>query len=293
MAKKKPKSRRNNNWIQLKSVLWKEYKEEGLYDWNSPNFNKLVSNTYDVTGKKDPFKVPHIRDIAAGVEESLFKEQIRNTYQIPYYDINKTLESFQDEPTYKGYTVITNFKTPEFADEKFKIGNFKYDGSQFQNLVKKTDAERLKNYSSSPPAKITVDINPDKKTIKLYVGEEPVDQQKIKKQVKPYKEIKATPGNIKKIRNSIPENEAKIKELERKLDIEKTILLPIFKSGDVTFDEYIHESTLNIKEWNREVRQLKKENEDLRKQLAKQDKGFVAKPKKKTPKGNKGRKKRR
>ncbi len=284
MAKRKPKSRRNNNWIQLKSILWKEFKEEGLYDWNSPNFNKLVSNTYDATDKKDPYKVARIGLIAKGVEESIFNELIERHDQIPYYDINKTLEAIQDEPAYKGFTVITSFKTSEFIDEKFKIEKFKYEGSQFQKLVKRTDAERLKNYNASPPAKINVDIDPATKTIKMYVGEKPTGQSVGKIVSKPYKEIKATPGSIKKIRNAIPKVEERIKELERKLDIEKTILLPIFKSGDVTFDEYIHESTLNIKEWNREIRQLKKDNENLKKQLAKQDKGFVAKSKKKAPK---------
>ncbi len=286
MAKKKPSPKRNNNWMQLKSVLWKEYKDEGLYDWNSQKFNQLVSATYEATGKKDPAKVARIGLVAKGVEEALFNQAIATIYQIPYYDIGKTLEAFRDDPTYTGYKVITQFKTPEFTDEKFKVDNFDYDGSQFQEMVKRVDKERSSTPTSSPPAKINVEVNPDKKTIRMYVGaEEPlapgeVKKEKAKKPAKAYNKITATPATVKSLREELNENKERIKTLEYRLDLEKTIVIPLIQKGGSGFDEYILESTLNLKEWSRELRKLEKENEGIKKQLSKQGKGFLAKSRK-------------
>jgi len=312
---------RNSKWMQLKSILWKEYKEQGLYDWNSEKFNKLVTGTYEAIGKKDPSKVARIGLVAQSVEENIFNELLERSGEIPYYELGPTLNAFRDDPAYSGYVVMTDFNTPAFKDEKFHAEDFVYEGSQFQELVKTVDAERAAHPSSSPPAKILVEVFPDKKEIVLSIGakgapaeieaelEEEIEEEGIpetkekpikatkekpepkkKKKTKPklFKEIAKTPDKVKKIRNTIPENESKIKELERKLNIEKEILLPIVKGamlkGDKSFKDYIFESTLNIKEWNREIRTLKNENEELRKQLAKQSQGFVAKPKK----GNRG-----
>ncbi len=279
MAKRKPKPTRNNNWIRLKAAIWKEYKEEGLYDWNSPRFNKLVSLAYQETGKKGPG--PQSIAIAQGIQERIFSEEIGQTYQIPYYELGKTLEAFGDDTTYKGFKVITKFNTPEFIDEKFKVDKFKYDGSQFQELVRLLDTERLKRPMKSPPARINVEVDPAKKTIKLYVGEKAPEKTEGKgkkaKEPKAYKKIRSTPDTIKKIRKGIPEVGQRIKDLEYNIKTEKDVLIPILSRTDRDYSAYIHESTLNLREWNRELRELKKEYEDLQKALQKTDKGFVAK----------------
>ena len=284
MAKRKPKPTRNNNWIRLKAAVWKEFKENGLYDWNSPRFNALVSNVYQETGRKGPGK--NTIAIAQGLQEQIFNQEIGQTYQIPYYELGKTLEAFGDDTTYAGFKVITSFNTPEFADEKFKVDNFEYDGSQFQSLVKHIDEERLKSPMKSPPARINVEVDPAKKTIKLYVGEKaPPSEGKAKgkksKEPKAYKTIRSTPDTIKQIRNTIPELKDKIKTLEHNITTEKQVLIPILSRTDMDYSEFIHESTLNLREWNRELRELKKEYADYEKALQKTDKGFVAKARKK------------
>lgn len=279
MAKRKPKPTRNNNWIRLKAAVWKEFKEQGLYDWNSPRFNKLVSTVYQETGKKGPsqYTIP----TAKGVESRIFSEEIGQTYQIPYYELGKTLEAFGDDSTYKGYKVVTEFNTPEFMDEKFKVDGFEYEGSQFQQLVRQTDEERMKRPMKSPPAKINVEVDPGKKRIRLYVGEpQPLDSKPKKakdKKPKAYKQIRSTPNTIKKIKTTIPEVKERIASLEDAIKTEKQVLIPILSRSDRDYSEFIHQSTLNLKEWGRELKQLKQEYADLQKALQKTDKGFVAK----------------
>lgn len=296
MAKKKPTSSRSNNWMKLKSVLWKEYKEEGLYDWNSDRFNKLVTATYDATGKKNPSKVARVGLIAKGIEESILTEAIAKSYQIAYYEIGKTLEAFRDDTTYTGYKVVTNFNTPEFRDEKFKVDDFEYESSQFQEMVRRVDAERSISPTASPPPKITVDVLPDKKRIDMYVSqageqddteeeefiEEKAPKLKTKKpyKKKAYKEISATPATVKGLKEAKKENEERIKDLTQRLKTEKELIIPLIKASGSGFDDLILETTLNLKNWSRELRKLEKENEDIRKQLSKQGKGFVAKPRK-------------
>lgn len=289
-SKRKPKIKRNNNWVQLKSAIWKEYKDEGLYDWNSKKFNELISTVYKETGKKDPSTIPRIGLIARSIEESIVNEQIGKAYQIPYYEVGKTLEAFRDDDTYNGYKVVTSFKTSEFTDEKFKVDNFEYEGSQFQEMVRNTDTFRKHNPTASPSAKITVEVDPQKKTIKMYVGSAPSQPtptapaepkgKKAKKPPKAYKLINKNPKTLLNIKTTIADNEKTIAKLEKDLVFEKQHILPLLNSDTELMKDLILEASRNIKDWNREVRTLKAENEDLKKQLSKQNKGYSAKPRK-------------
>jgi|GEM_PF-5792037 len=288
-SKRKPKIKRNNNWIQLKSVIWKEYKEEGLYDWNSKKFNELVSTVYKETGKKDPKTIPRIGLIARSVEESIVNEQIGKTYQIPYYEIGKTLEAFRDDNTYTGYKVVTSFKTSEFTDEKFKVDNFEYEGSQFQEMVRSTDIYRKLNPLGSPSAKITVEVDPQKRLIKMYVGDAPAKPtpgnsgekpKKGEKKPKAYKEINKNPKTLLNVKAGIEDNDKQIAKLEEDLKFEKDHIIPLLNGDLDLMRDMIFEASRNIKDWNRKVRTLQAENEDLKKQLTKQNKGYKAKPRK-------------
>ncbi len=295
-SKRKIKKARNDNWIQLKSILWKEFKDTG-YEWNSKKFNQLTSETYKAIDKKDPTKVARVGMLAHSIEETLQSESIGQTYQIPYYELSKTLEAFRDDPVMGQFTVVTNFNTSTFSDEKFKAENFEYSGSQFQALVQNADAYRMYNPKSSPPAKIVVEVDPKKKRIKLYIGEpleEPTEIEptpegeepavagkgKGKKPKKPkvYKLIRASsPEGTKKLNLKVKDNDEKIKDLDRRIRQEKDNVIPLLRTDPLLYKDFILLSTGNIKEWTGEFKKLTKENEDLKKQLKGQDKGFTAK----------------
>ncbi len=295
LKKKKSKPKRNDNWIRLKSILWQDYKDEGLYDWNSKKFNELVSSTYEAIERKDPDKVQRIGLIAKGIEDSILNEVIARTYQITYYEIGKTLEAFRDDPTYSGYVVQTDFKTDEFEDERFNVEDFEYEGSQFQQLVRKIDDERSTTPTASPPPKITVEVIPGKKLIKMYIGEPkeeaPAEPRapwekplKAKKKVPAYKEIMATPASVKELKEERSRNDTQIKSLVERLALEKKLIMPLLTKSGTGFDDFIKESTRNISEWTKALRKLEKENADIKKDLSKAGKGFLAKKRK----GSKG-----
>ena len=44
--------KRNNKFFRLKSHVWSEVKDKNLYDYRSKNFNKLVRQIYEESGKK-------------------------------------------------------------------------------------------------------------------------------------------------------------------------------------------------------------------------------------------------
>jgi hypothetical protein len=218
---------------------------------------------------------------------------IGQTYHIPYYELDKTLKAFSEDPVMGNFTVVTKFNTQEFADEKFKADAFEYSGSQFQALVKKVDEERMNNPTSSPPPKIVVQVDPKKKKIFISVGEAPEVEPELEeedvpakekkskkgkgKKEKAYKQIKASPSGIKKLNLTIKNNEAEIAELNRIIRREKDNVLPLLMGNTDLFKDFILESTGNIKEWTGKLKKLTNETEDLKKQLKKQDKGFANK----------------
>lgn len=285
MAKQK---KRQYNWQHLKSILWKERREGGLYEYNSVNFNKLISEVYQATGKKNPKKNVASVEYAARAAESYIFEAIPNDiHPVAYFDIGRQLNTLQNEVSLTGYVVKTNFNSTEFPDQFFALQNFEYEGSEFQELVNKTDNYRKENqYTLTPPAKFIFKIDTKKKTINIYINQAPPEPQfnEKGKRVKRYSGITTvkTKDSIIQSTNQKKENLQKISENKDQLKTKEKLLLGMIEKN---MDAKLIDNTgKSMSALYNENEKLTKQNAEIDKYLS-ESKGFkVVNPKKKKPK---------
>ncbi len=288
MARRK---KRQYNWQHLKSILWQERKEGGLYQYNSPNFNKLVTEVYESTGKKNPKKNLQSVAYAAQTAEAYIFEQVpTDIAPVPYFDIARQLQNFQDEVSLTGYMVKTDFRTDQFPDQVFALQNFEYEGSDLQELVNKTDRYRKENqYTLTPPAKFIFKIDSKKKIINIYINEAPPEPQfnEKGKRVKRYggiTTVKTKQGIIDKTKRK-ESNLEKISENKKDLRNKEAIFGSMIANNmDKSLLANVGES---MNELYNENKKLTKENAEIDKYLSQSEGYKIVKPKNKKTK-NKG-----
>jgi len=273
------KRKSNKIWNRLKSAIWKEQKERGVYQYNSPNFNKLVTETYEVLGKKLPSKF-QIRVASTQVEERLFEAPAKPTEQLHYYNINRYLEDLQSKSFYASYTIVTNFGG-SFPDAEIPLADYEYRDSPFFKIIGMADQMRRdKKMTTTPDAKLKVDIDNKNQKIKVYVADAPPPQTGKKRKKKAYTPIAKTPKQIEGIVGEKKQAQTRLEKVKDNIDTLEVSIKAIAKTGNVDFIK-LAEPML------KKYRNLLDEQEELKSQIKLQDKflsGEGAKGFKKTPK---------
>lgn len=143
--------KRNNKFFKLKSHVWGEVKDKNLYDYRSKNFNKLVRQIYEESGKKGVTRQTGF--LIEKVEKELFFKPTAFEKEITYYDLDRTIKSLQESAKYGDYDLVTDFGDDVEFNINVNLDNWKYEGSQLQALVNRTDAERRRIGKQDTPKK--------------------------------------------------------------------------------------------------------------------------------------------
>ena len=274
------------NYQKLKSIVWKQQKGQGLYDYNSPNFNKLVSEIYQRGGKKAPSTIiknlnkekTNLREFTKTVDSEIFNES-HPIQAFAYYDIGREIEKIQNDSAYDGFTLKTDFRNPEIQEIFItNIDEWNYQGSEFQDLVKKVDDYRRNSNIKSPPTdKFTFKVNWNKRELTVVVtdneGNAPTDKGKKKPKV-----ISTNKSGVINKTKQKQANIATISENKKQAKTKDEILVALIRAG-VDKGELTAQGKA-INELLDENRTLAKENADIDKYLA-QSKGFKKPTKKK------------
>jgi hypothetical protein len=262
MAKKK---KIKNNWSKLKSIIWREQKERGVYQYNSPNFNKLVSETYEVLGKKIRTR-EEIGIAYQQTEQRIFEAPAQPEEQLHYYNINRYLEDLQSIDFYSGYTIITNFGGA-VPDAKIPLSEYEYKDSPFYTIIGLADQMRRdKKMTTTPEAKLKVDIDNKNQLIKVYVADAPPPQTgKRKRRKKKYVPIAKTPSQIEGIVKGKKDAEQKLNKVKENLETLEVVVKRIAETGDT---EFIKLSQPFIKKY----RTLLNEQENIKSEIKNFDK---------------------
>jgi hypothetical protein len=262
MAKKKKISKRQNNWPKLKSAVWKIKKDSGLYSYNSKKFNELVSEVYERSGKKR--NVARLDILTEQIESELFLQAKSEFHRVAYFDIARELQSLQLDSKYDSFTVQTNFQG-EYKDVKFKLEDFEYDGSFFQNIVQKADSERkASGQTFTPNQNLKVTIDP--KNQKIIISVEGAKNENKKN--KPFK-IK-TPESIISKTKRLEKVTKDVTEYKDVIWANSKALLDIYTSNLAQEQKVELSKTLaeNIKSLRQEQKQLTNEQRQLEKYLS-------------------------
>ena len=298
MAKKKkevPKTR-PNNWSKVKSVIWREQKERGVYKYNSKNFNALVSDVYQTLGKKYPKDIKKIVYIAEQSEYDLFVAPSPEPENIEYYNIDRALSAYQDNSFYGPFNIVTNFGGA-FPDVEMPLADYEYQGSIFQGIIEKADEMRRDmGMKNTPEKKLVVEVDHKNQQIKIYVADQAPPkgtkaQEKAKeKKKRGYKNIAKTPEQIAEQAKKGQSIKSKLEKIETKIGkIEDSITI-IINTGDKGFIEISKPLFTSLKDLQNEKNKLSQENSEVERYLA-DAKGFVKAKKsskkstKKQPKG--------
>ena len=274
------------NYQKLKSIVWKQQKGQGLYDYNSHNFNKLVSEIYQRGGKKAPSTIiknlnkekTNLREFTKTVDSEIFNES-HPIQAFAYYDIGREIEKIQNDSAYDGFTLKTDFRNPEIQEIFItNIDEWNYQGSEFQDLVKKVDDYRRNSNIKSPPTdKFTFKVNWNKRELTVVVtdneGNAPTDKGKKKPKV-----ISTNKSGVINKTKQKQANIATISENKKQAKTKDEILVALIRAG-VDKGELTAQGKA-INELLDENRTLAKENADIDKYLA-QSKGFKKPTKKK------------
>ncbi len=170
----KKKRRKINRWIQLKSILWTEAKDNG-FDYRSKEFNKVVSNVYDSLGYndktskvygKDPNKIIK-KQIFGAFEGSLQSMSASNQQEhIVYFQLNDKINEYKDKPELAGWSVKNNLSSALPMTSEFKLSGYNYYKSGIRSFV--SDLDRLRKLSgntNTPEPSITITTDGYNETI--------------------------------------------------------------------------------------------------------------------------------
>jgi hypothetical protein len=220
---KKGKKRKVNRWIQLKSLIWGQVKNEGVYDYRSSEFNSLVSKVYDNLGYRDSESQVYDKDpkslgkkviyaLHGTIDSASYQE---SSQAIVYYQINDKLNEYKDNSKYNGWKVENRLTSPLPMASQFNLDTYNYYKTGLRNFVSDLDRQRRLSGNMSTPeptVKITAsefsekiiisDLNDDtpvgKALSKKAITGQTLSPHKMKSLYKKVKELKEKLSSLKK-----------------------------------------------------------------------------------------------
>lgn len=278
MARKKKIVRTSNaQWQKVKSYLWQQQRERGVYKYNSKNFNTLVSEVYNTLGKKFPERNKRsVSAIAEKAEFDLFTAPQPAPEPIEYYNIDRVLSNYQSDSFYSPFTIVTNFGGA-YPDVEIPLADYEYQDSIFQKIIAAADEmRRKKGMGQTPEKKLVIEVDHKQQTIKIYVADQA--PPKGQKGAKPsFATIKKTPETIENNSRKLSSNNEQLKEIEGRIKNNEIILAQFAKAGG----DFMKNATPIIdqmKDLQRQKNDLRNENKTIEKFLS--DTGEFGKTKK-------------